>query len=83
MCPIFQPHYRVPWIALIEPEMAVNKGVYPVYLYYKQLYTIILAYGISETEEFGESWPVEIMNSTQKISSCFDENVPRYRDLYI
>ncbi len=74
---------RVPWIAFIAPEMAVSKGFYPVYLYYKQLETIILAYGISETKEFGESWPVEIMNTAQTISSFFDENIPRYGDSFV
>lgn len=53
---------RVPWIAFIAPEMQVSKGFYPVYLYYKELTTLILAYGVSETEEFGESWPAEMEN---------------------
>jgi len=43
---------RVPWIAFVAPEMEVSKGFYPVYLYYKDLDTLILAYGVSETEEF-------------------------------
>ena len=63
---------RVPWIAFIAPEMAVSKGFYPAYLYYKELETLILAYGISETEEFGISWPPEIMNSTATIAAHFD-----------
>lgn len=74
---------RVPWIAFIAPEMAVSNGFYPVYLYYKKLETIILAYGISETKEFGESWPVEVMNSAQTIFSFFDENIPRYGDSFV
>lgn len=67
---------RVPCIAFIAPEMAVSKGLYPVYLYYKELETLILAYGISETEEFGRSWPPEIMTSTTKIAAHFDKDVP-------
>jgi predicted nuclease of restriction endonuclease-like (RecB) superfamily len=74
---------RVPWIAFIAPEMAVAKGFYPVYLYYKELETLVLAYGISETEEFGTSWPPEIMNSTQTITAFFDKDVPRYGDSYV
>ncbi|MFC1626788.1 endonuclease NucS domain-containing protein [Patescibacteria group bacterium] len=69
---------RVPWIAFIAPEMAVSKGFYPVYLYYKNLKTLILAYGISETEEYGTSWPTEITNSTNTIASHFDQKIPRY-----
>ena len=32
---------RVPWIALITPEMEVSNGYYPVYLFYKELDTLI------------------------------------------
>lgn len=74
---------RVPWIAFIAPEMQVSKGFYPVYLYYKELNTLILAYGISETEEFAETWPVEIMNSTSTITAFFDKDVPRYGDSFV
>jgi Holliday junction resolvase-like predicted endonuclease len=74
---------RVPWIAFIAPEMQVSKGFYPVYLYYKDLKTLILAYGISETAEFGKSWPAEIMNSTQTISAYFDQSVPRYGNSFV
>jgi hypothetical protein len=74
---------RVPWIAFVAPEMQVSKGFYPVYLYYKDLETLILAYGISETAEFGKSWPAEIMNSTQTIAAYFDKDVPRYGDSFV
>jgi len=74
---------RIPWIAFIAPDMAVSKGFYPVYLYYKELKTLILAYGISETEEFGKSWPAEIMNSTDTIKAYFDKDVPRYGGSFV
>jgi len=74
---------RVPWIALTAPEMQVSKGFYPVYLYYKEFGILILAYGISETEEFAKSWPAEIMNSVQTIKAYFDRDVPRYGDSFV
>lgn len=74
---------RVPWIAFTAQEMQVSKGFYPVYLYYKELKTLILAYGISETEEFSKSWPVEIMNSTETIAAYFNQDVPRYGDSFV
>jgi len=74
---------RVPWIAFIAPEMAVSRGFYPVYLYYKDFKTLILAYGVSETEEYEQSWPVEIMNSMQTISAYFDKEVSRYGDSFV
>jgi len=74
---------RIPWIAFIAPEMQVSKGFYPVYLYYKELDTLILAYGISETEEFPKTWPIEIMNSASTIQAYFDQEVPRYGASYV
>ena len=74
---------RVPWIGLMTPEMSVSRGIYPVYLYYKDLNTLILAYGLSETEEAPQSWPPEIMNSTPTIAAFFDQKVPRYGDSFV
>jgi 5-methylcytosine-specific restriction protein B len=62
---------RVPWIAFVTTEMQVSKGYYPVYLYYKDLGTLVLAYGISETEEFSKTWPQEIINDSETIDSFF------------
>lgn len=74
---------RVPWIAFVAPEMQVSNGFYPVYLYYKDLKTLILAYGISETQEFSQTWPAEIMNSSITIAAHFDKEVPRYGDSFV
>jgi 5-methylcytosine-specific restriction protein B len=74
---------HIPWIAFIAPEMRVSKGFFPVYLYYKEFSTLILAYGISETEEYEKTWPNEIMNSTQTIQAYFGKDVPRYGDSYV
>jgi Holliday junction resolvase-like predicted endonuclease len=74
---------RIPWIAFIIPEMQVSKGFYPVYLYYKKLNTLVLAYGISETSEFDKTWPAEIMNSSSTIEGFFDEKVPRYGSSFV
>ncbi len=74
---------RVPWIAFIAQEMQVSRGFYPVYLYYKELKTLILAYGVSETEESAKTWPAEIMNSSTTIAAHFDRDVPRYGDSFV
>lgn len=74
---------RIPWIAFTAPEMQVSKGFYPVYLYYKELNVLVLAYGISETSEFDKTWPAEIMNSTLTIKAFFDKDVPRYGDSFV
>jgi hypothetical protein len=74
---------RVPWIAFTAPEMQVSNGFYPVYLYYKDKGILILAYGISETHESTETWPAEVMNSSETISAFFDAPVPRYGTSFI
>jgi len=74
---------RVPWIAFTAPEMQVSRGFYPVYLYYKELEVLILAYGISETEDFTTSWPVEISNSSPTIAAYLNMKVPRYGDSFV
>ncbi|HCR52688.1 TPA: hypothetical protein DIV48_03555 [Candidatus Kaiserbacteria bacterium] len=74
---------RVPWIAFTTPEMKVSKGFYPVYLYYKDRQTLILAYGVSETEAYAEAWPVEIQNEANTIEAFFGEKVPRYGDSFV
>lgn len=74
---------RIPWIGLRAEGQEVSRGINPVYLYYKDLETLILAYGISETEIAPQSWPVEILNSTQTITAFFDMKVPRYGDSFV
>ncbi|MEY4126000.1 MAG: hypothetical protein RL737_189, partial [Bacteroidota bacterium] len=50
---------RIPWISFtIEPNTTSN-GIYPVYLYYKSIDKIILAYGISETNKPLSKWKIE------------------------
>lgn len=74
---------RIPWIGFKAEGQEVSRGFYPVYLFYKDLGVLILAYGVSETEISPSSWPVEIMNSTPTINSFFDKKVPRYGDSFV
>ena len=74
---------RVPWISLVGEEMVVSRGIYPVYLYYKRLRTLILAYGISETEEAPETWPTEVFVSSRTIRAYFDQEVARYGESFV
>lgn len=74
---------RVPWIAFITPEMEVSRGFYPVYLYYKVQKILILAYGVSETKNYKESWPIEVQNESNTIKAFFNKDVPRYGDSFV
>ncbi|MBX4200587.1 endonuclease NucS [Candidatus Parcubacteria bacterium] len=74
---------RIPWIGLKSQDQEVSRGIYPVYLYYKDLQTLILAYGISETEEPLQSWPAEILNSAETVTTYFKQEVPRYGGSFV
>jgi hypothetical protein len=74
---------RIPWIGLKAEGQEVSRGINPVYLYYKDLQTLILAYGISEKEIAPQTWPAEIMNSAQTITAFFDKDVARYGDSFV
>lgn len=47
--------YVVPFIAFLGNNQTIKKGYYPVFLYYRKNKKLILAYGISVTNQ-GESW---------------------------
>lgn len=62
---------RVPWISFLKPPNTTSNGIYPVYLFYKDLNKLILAYGISETNIPSENWGID---NPKTISEYFDEN---------
>jgi hypothetical protein len=74
---------RVPWVGFMGEGMTVSRGINPVYLYYKDLGELVLAYGVSETEESPETWPAEVISSNPTIESYFDQKVPRYGDSFV
>src|SRR4051794_13909645 len=49
----------VPWIGFFGYKQRTEKGVYPVYLYFKAQKIIVLAYGISETFSPEKSWDLK------------------------
>ena len=50
---------RIPWVAFTKGSNRVINGIYPVYLYYKSKDILVLACGISETNEPKEKWILE------------------------
>ena len=73
---------RVSWISFLAPEMQTSNGFYPVYLFYKKENKLILAYGISETSEYPQTWPDEVVSNNKKISEHID-NPARYGDSFL
>lgn len=62
---------RIPWISFLMPPNSTSEGIYPVYLNYKELNQLILAYGISETKEPLSNWTLP--NDHKKIKDYFNE----------
>ena len=61
----------VPWIAFLNNIDTVQKGIYPVYLFYKEKKILILAYGVSETHPSNRKWNI---SNDKTIVQYFAEN---------
>ena len=72
---------RVPWISFLANEMTTSNGYYPVYLYYKEQDTLVLAHGVSETNPANNPWSKDIIDNCKNISKVID-NPYRYGDSY-
>lgn len=68
---------RVPWISITGTGISTSNGYYPVYLYYRDEGLLVLAFGVSETTEFGETWPDEVQSRFPLVDEVID-NPPRY-----
>lgn len=49
---------NVTWMGFLAEGQTIQKGIYPVYLYYRDKDVLILAYGVSETNIPEIEWPV-------------------------
>lgn len=70
---------RVPWISFVTAGMSTSNGFYPVYLYYKDQGKLVLAFGISETNDFGQTWNPDTIGESPLIRDVID-SPPRYGD---
>ncbi|MEN9001075.1 MAG: DUF3578 domain-containing protein [Flavobacteriales bacterium] len=75
---------KIPWISFLKEPFTTSDGIYPVYLYYKNIDKLILAYGRSETNRPSIEWNI---NNPQRISKYFEDNnfekPDRYGDSHI
>ncbi|APY01376.1 MrcB family domain-containing protein [Lacinutrix venerupis] len=75
---------KIPWISFLKEPFTTSDGIYPVYLYYKNINILILAYGKSETNTPSKEWSI---NNPVTIYQYFKENgfekPDRYGDSYV
>lgn len=73
---------RCPWAAFLAEGMSVSNGYYPVFLFYKSEMKLILAFGISETNEFESTWKPEILEGYKQINEVIPNPV-RYGSSWV
>ncbi|MDO6596401.1 DUF3578 domain-containing protein [Oceanihabitans sp. 2_MG-2023] len=75
---------KIPWVSFLKDPFTTSDGIYPVYLYYKNINKLILAYGRSETNKPIVEWNI---NNSLSISDFFKENnfekPDRYGDSHV
>ncbi|WP_282031275.1 McrB family protein [Winogradskyella eximia] len=75
---------KIPWISFLKEPFTTSDGIYPVYLFYKNINKLILAYGRSETNKPIIEWNI---HNSKSISEYFKENnygkPDRYGDSHI
>jgi len=62
---------KIPWISFLIGPNKTSDGIYPVYLYFKDIRKLILAYGISETKTPTCKWNIQ---NPKTIGEYFEEN---------
>jgi len=61
----------ITWIGFLTEGQAIQHGIYPVYLYYRDIDLLILAYGVSATNPPDIQWQIE---NPQTIGEYFTKN---------
>lgn len=75
---------KIPWISILKEPNTTSKGIYPVYLYYKDLNRLILAYGISETNKPEQHWKIsQVTNINDYMNEKYDEAPSRYGSSFV
>lgn len=71
---------HIPWIGFFGTDQRPQNGIYPVFLLYKQLNILTLAYGISETEHPDLAWdlPQTVPSIKQYFSEHYGQDPMRY-----
>ena len=76
---------KIPWIAFLKDPNKVQKGIYPGFLYYKEVNKLVLTYGLSETNESPIKWPNtdQLKTINQWYLEDFNKKPDRYETSYI
>jgi len=66
-------------------DLSTSKGIYPVYLYYKKIKKLVLAYGVSETNTPENHWEHidNAVSVNEYFQKQFNERPDRYGNSYV
>ena len=65
---------KISWISIHNNDIRNTKGINCVYLYYKDINLLVLAYGIMEAFIDGDTWSSEVSENNSTISEYFEHN---------
>lgn len=76
---------RIPWVGLLKEPNTISKGIYPVFLLFKELNVLVLAYGKSETNKPEFKWSnIDFSNTINDWHSGeYGKSPDRYGSSYI
>ena len=65
---------KISWASIHNNDIRNTKGINCVYLYYKDINVLILAYGIMEAFVGGDTWTNEVSENNPTIAEYFEHN---------
>ena len=65
---------KISWASIHNNDIRNTKGINCVYLYYKDINVLILAYGIMEAFVGGDTWTNEVKENNPTITEYFEHN---------
>lgn len=74
---------NVTWIGFLAEGQSIQRGIYPVYLYYRDQDVLILAYGVSETNPPNIEWPVSNVQNIRNYAQQNGWTAKRYKGSFV
>lgn len=71
---------RIPWIAFLGDGQSVSKGIYPVFLLFREQHQLLLCYGLSEENDPSLSWTT--IDAARTVKAWFQQHYGRAPDRY-
>jgi hypothetical protein len=75
---------RVPWMAFLAKGQSVQRGIYPVLLFFRDQHLLMLCYGVSQTNIPGMEWKgVEARTVREAFRARVGRDPPNYGASYV